>query len=175
MGQTTEFYQTIGELYGITEAIDKATAELRTATEQRVATFQERYKGLRVAMGLRMLNNYEADQLAYQGLGDFAALAELGFDLTIMIQGPPDKREKFQRLFESRGITHPFEMFPEPWNLSEYIGGGRFDVAYMADHCRGECRKAGVPMIVSREFDPYYAGVQGNLDHLDRMLQSLRS
>ena len=31
-------------------------------------------------MGLRQLNNYRTDQLAQQGLGDFTALSEFGFD-----------------------------------------------------------------------------------------------
>lgn len=173
--QTRDFYRLIGEVYGVEEAIEAAMAEPAEKAEIAVAAFKEKYGGLRVAMGLRMLNNYQADQLAYQGLGDFRAMAELGFDLTVMVQGPPDKRAKFEKLFANRGIDIPFEMFPEPWTLSEYIGDDRFDVAYMADHCRGECRKAGVPMIVSREFDPYFSGVLSNLGHLDRMLrQSLR-
>ena len=103
------------------------------------------------------------------------ALAELGFDLTLMVQGPPDKAPKFQAMFDRRGVEHPFEVFPEPWNLSEHLGGGRFDVAYLADHCRGECRKAGVPMIVSRELEPYYSGVGSNLEHLDRLLRQTLS
>ena len=117
------------------------------------------------------MNNYIADQLAFQGLGDYRALAELGFKLTLMVQGPPDRKERFAKMFERRGIHEPFEVFPEPWNLSEHLGGDRFDVAYLADHCRAEARKARVQMIVSRDLVPYYAGVGRNLDQLDQMLR----
>lgn len=171
VSQTRAFYQVIGEVYGVQAEIAQATADAEGEAQRALDAFRARYAGLRVALGLRMLNNYEADQLAYSGLGDQAAMEELGFDLTIMVQGPPDKRDKFQRLFDARGITVPFEMFAEPWTLSERIGGGRFDAAYLADHCRGECRKAGVPHIVSREFEPFFAGVPNNLRILDRVLR----
>ena len=172
--QTAEFYRLVGEVYDEVDTLTEATAELAAQARARVAGFRADHEGLRVAMGLRMLNNYAADQLAYQGLGDYRALAELGFDLTLMVQGPPDKEAKFQTLFSNRGVTHPFEVFPEPWNLSEHIGGDRFDVAYLADHCRAEARKAGVPMIVSRAMEPFYSGVDGNLLHIERMLRQTR-
>lgn len=175
VAQTDDFYRTVGEVYGVSDGIFDIVAREREAAMAAVETFKARYAGLKVAMGIRMLNNYEADQLAYMGLGDYRALAELGFDLTLMVQGPPDKAPKFQAMFDRRGVEHPFEVFPEPWNLSEHLGGGRFDVAYLADHCRGECRKAGVPMIVSRELEPYYSGVGSNLEHLDRLLRQTLS
>jgi hypothetical protein len=76
-------------------------------------------------------------------------------------------------MFERRGITHKFDMFTEPWTLSEHLGGGRFDVACLADHCRTEARKAGVPMIVSRGLEPWFDGVAHNLRHLERMLREV--
>jgi hypothetical protein len=174
--QTKQFYETIAKTYGIEAEMANAIEGPAAQAEKQLEAFRAKYAGLRVAMGLRMLNNYEADQLAYQGLGDHDAMAELGFNLTIMVQGPPDKRAKFERMFSQRGIDVPFEMFPEPWTLSEYIGGGRFDAAYLADHCRGECRKAAVPHIVSREFEPFFEGIPDNLNMLDRVLRrALRS
>jgi nitrogenase molybdenum-iron protein alpha/beta subunit len=170
LDQTRRFYAAIAEIYGVQDRMAAATAQIEEEASTALDAFRKKYAGLRVAMGLRMLNNYEADQLAYQGLGDHRAMVELGFDLTVMVQGPPDKRDKFERMFEAHGIDVPFEMFAEPWTLSERLGGGRFDAAYLADHCRGECRKAGVPHIVSRELDPFFAGVPGNLRFLDRVL-----
>jgi hypothetical protein len=58
--------------------------------------------------------------------------------------------------------------------MSEHLEAGGFQVAYLADHCRGEARKAGVPMIASRDLEPYYGGVTGNLEHLERTLRQLR-
>jgi len=173
VAQTDAYYTAVGEATGVGEALDAANAPAREAAVEALDAFRERYEGLRVALGIRMLNNYEADQLAYQGLGDFEALAELGFQLTLVVQGPQDRRDRIARLLERRGIAHPFEMFPEPWDLSGVLGGGRFDVAYMADHCRGECRRAGVPLIPSRALDPWYGGVPRYLEWLDRLLREV--
>ena len=170
---TDAFYEVLGEVTGRGDAIQAAVAPRRAAALEAVADFRSRNEGSRMAMGLRMLNNYKADQIAYQGLGDYGALAELGFAITLMVQGPPEKAPKFAALFESRGVTDPFEVFPEPWNLSEHLRGDRFDIAYLADHCRAEARKAGVPMIVSRLLFPGYEGVPRNVETIDASLRAL--
>ena len=119
-----------------------------------------------------MIINYETDQLAYWGMGDYEALREMGFNVKVMVQGPPEKREVFRKTFARYGYDMDFEIFKEPWSLSEHLDGGRYDVAYLADHCRAEAKKAGVPMIVIREFDPFYGGLPPTLDHLDHLLKS---
>lgn len=172
--QTDEFFGAIAEATGVLTALEGILEARRVAALEAVERFRQRYGGLRIALGIRMLNNYEADQLAYQGLGDFAALEELGFNITLVVQGPHDRRERIARLLDKHGIQHPFEMFPEPWDLSGLLGGGRFDVAYMADHTSSECRRAGVPHIASRTLEPWYEGVLRNLSWLDRVLSEVK-
>ena len=171
--QTTEFYRVLGRAFGCEEAIMERIEPERAAAQALIDAFAARHDGLHVALGLRMLNNYEPDQIAYQGLGDYDAFAELGFNLHLMVQGEGERADRFKQLYESRGITHPFEMFPEPWSLSEHLTGRGFDVAYLADHCKAEARKAGVPMIVSRGFEPFFGGVAANLDYLERNLRQV--
>ena len=79
-----------------------------------------------MAMGLRMLNNYRADQLAYEGLGDVEAISEMGFDLKLLVQGPPEDRfrTRFQETFDQLGCTLEFDIFPEPWGLSKRLKEG---------------------------------------------------
>ena len=75
-------------------------------------------------------------------------------------------------MFERRGITFPFELFADPWMLSDHLAGGRFDVAYLADHCRPEARKANVPMIAGRDLNAWFEGVVDNCEHFTRTLVS---
>ena len=63
--QTDEFLARIGRVYGVEEALRKAAEPYREQAVRRIALFQERYAGMHLAMGLRMLNNYAADQIAY--------------------------------------------------------------------------------------------------------------
>ncbi len=170
--QTEAFYLAIGKKYGVVEAVREAIAAAKQTAQQALEQFRQRHGGLRIAMGLRMLNNYATDQLAQQGLGDYQAFAEMGFDITLLVQGPPEKKEGFAKLFRAHDISHPFEMFPEPWTISRYLDGGRYDVCYLADHCRAEAEKAGVPMIVSRSFEPFFAGVSDNVRVVGRKLRS---
>ncbi len=170
--QTEAFYLAIAEKYDAVDAVRAAIVAPKAAAQRALEQFRDQHAGLRIAMGLRMLNNYATDQLAQQGLGDYQAFAEMGFDITLLVQGPPEKKDGFAKLFEAHDITHPFLMFPEPWTISRYLDGGRYDVCYLADHCRAEAQKAGVPMIVSRSFEPFFSGVADNLRMVSQKIRS---
>jgi nitrogenase molybdenum-iron protein alpha/beta subunit len=172
--QSLDVYRSFGEATGRTAAIEEAVAPLAQAAEHALADFRARYGGLRMAYAIRMNNNYDADELAYQGLGDFFALDELGLEMTLLVQGPPDKRDRFEKMFERRGIKLPFEMFLEPWVMADLLQAGGYDVAYLADHCRNEANKAGVPMIPTRTLDPWLGGALRNLQRFDHLLRELR-
>ena len=59
--QTVELYETIGAATGKLDAIRAAVAPLADEARRHVETFRARFGGLRIAYGLRMSNNYEAD------------------------------------------------------------------------------------------------------------------
>lgn len=172
VAQTDRFYRIVAETCGLGGKLDDYLQEQGRRAKARLEVFQKRRGKLRMAMGIRLLNNYRPDQLAYQGLGDVLALAEMGFDLTLLVQGPPEERSRkeFKSQLESLGCDLPFEVFPDPWSLSERLQAGRYDVAYLADHSREEAAKAGVPMVVSRGLAPFFAGIFHNLATLDRLL-----
>ncbi len=170
--QSERFYRLIAEAFGKQQRLEEELAGCRDDARAALESFRRRWSGVRLAMGIRLLNNYRADQLAYEGLGDAWALAEMGLDLTLMVQGPPEQeaRKRFAERLGQLGCELPFEVFPDPWNLSERLAAGAFDVAYLADHSREEAAKAGVPMIVSRGLAPYLDGIADNLALLDRLL-----
>lgn len=172
LGQSERFYGRIAEAFELTSALDAELAQRRDRARAAIKSFSSRFKGIRMAMGIRMLNNYRADQLAYEGLGDAAALAELDLDLTLLVQGPPEQqaRERFAARLAELGCELPFEVFPDPWDLSERLAAKGYDVAYLADHGREEAAKAGVPMIVSRGLKPYFAGIQENVQTLTQLI-----
>jgi hypothetical protein len=168
--QTDTFYATVGQVTDRAAAIEAATAPRRERAEHAVAAFRARFGGVRLAYGLRMNNNYNADELAYQGLGDLPALQELGFDITLMVQGPPDKRDKFAAMFARRGLDLQFEMFAEPWILGDLLAAGHFGAAVLADFARSEAQRAGIPMIPVRRLESCYSGVSDNTALLQRLL-----
>jgi hypothetical protein len=172
LAQTDRFYRIVGEACGLGVKLDEYLREQGRKAKKQLDVFGQRRGKLRMAMGIRLLNNYRPDQLAYGGLGDVVALAEMGFDLTLLVQGPPEERSRkeFKSLLASRGCELPFEVFPDPWSLSGRLQAGRYDVAYLADHSREEAAKAGVPMIVSRGLAPFFSGISRNLATMDRLL-----
>lgn len=172
LGQTRRFYRRLGEATGRLAAVEARIAPLETAAAERVAALAARARGLRLALGLRMLNNYRADQLAYDGLGDVEALAELGFEITLLVQGAPEEEARLGELLERLGCDRPFHVFPSPWELAPILREGGFDLAYLADHAREEALAAGIPMIESRDLLPFFAGIGPNLDALEALLRA---
>lgn len=172
LGQSVRFYRAIGDFFDATDVLDRALASIREAAQAQVDAFRARTASTRVAMGIRMLNNYQVDQLAYEGLGDVEALSELGFHLTLLVQGPPEQRARFEEMLSDLGVDLPFYVFPNPWNLAPLLAEGDYQVALLADHSWEEAQKAGVPMIRSRALAPLLAGVEPNLNLLTELLRA---
>jgi len=173
--QTEEFYRIIAREFAVEKIMEEIIADRRARAQEKLEAFAKRVNGIKMAMGIRMLNNYRADQLAYEGLGDVEALAEMGFDIKLLVQGPPEERmrQKFVETFEELGCTLPFDIFPEPWGIGQRLKDGGFDAAYLADHCRMEAHEANVPMVVSRELMPYFEGVETNLIRMGKTLEEV--
>jgi len=143
----------------------------RARADEIIAAFRERHRGLRLALGLRMLNNYTSDSIAFAGMAEYEFWKELGFEITLLMQGPVEKQARFAEMLAERGFDHPFEMFPEPWTLAGHLGPNRFDLAYLPDHCRAEADKAGVPMITSQRLQPWFDGVSHNIEMVESALR----
>lgn len=173
--QSVDMYAAIGDATGRRATLDAVIAPFVAEAQEHVTRFRKRFGGMRVAYGLRMANNYEADLLAYNGLGEHRFLEELGLDVTLLVQGPPDKRDRFAKMFQRRGLEIPFEMFLEPWVIHDVLGRGKYDITILADHCRNEAEKAGVPMIPTRSLDPYLESVGFNVQYLENAINSATS
>ncbi len=169
IAQTDTFYRILGEATGRTEAIQAAVSARRAEAQQAAEAARARFEHVRMALGLRLQNNYKTDLLASQGLGDRAAFVELGFDVTLLLQGPPEKRDRFMEMYARRGLDVQLEVFPDPWSIGDHLMD-RFDIAVLADHMRAECQRARVPMLVSRMMHPGYAGVARNAARLADLL-----
>jgi len=170
-----DLLRAIGKRFKAEKKVMKAAEAKKRALSKRLVAFKKRFGGLRAALGLRMVNNYRADQLAYDGLGDFAFFVEAGFAPTLFIQGPPEEkaRRHFQERLEQLGCRLPFHIFPDPFDLPKMLKAGRFDVAYLADHAKREARQAGVPLIPGRSLEPFFAGAVRNLDYIEQVLSEL--
>lgn len=172
---TIGFLDEIGRRFGVLDKMRAAYAEPAGMVRERLAAFKKRFGGLRVAVGLRMVNNYRVDQLAYDGLGDVSTFIEAGFSAHLFIQGPGDERSRkhFADRLRQLGCALPFEVFPDPFDLPPLLETLRPDVAYLADHARWETRKIGVPLIQSRSLEPLFEGALRNLDYLEKVLTEI--
>jgi hypothetical protein len=170
-----QFLDRIGERFGVEKAMQKAYEAPAEKARLRLVGFRKKFAGLRVAVGLRMVNNYRVDQLAYDGLGDLPTFIEAGFQIHLLIQGPGDdkSRKHFADRLHQLGCALPFEVFPDPFDLPPLLEKIRPDVAYLADHARWETQQTGIPLIQSRSLEPFFNGAIGNIDYFDKVLSEI--
>ncbi len=172
---TTKFLDSTGARFGVEDEVKKAYAPASTRVLKRLKTFRKRWAGLRVVVGLRMVNNYRVDQLAYDGLGDISTFTELGFDIHLFIQGPGDEksRQHFANRLAELDCRLPFEVFPDPYDLLPLLQKVRPDVVYAADHSRWETMPLGVPLIASRSLEPFFGGAVRNIEFMEKVLTEI--
>lgn len=170
---TERFYQLIADRMGV--ASERVEATLQPEIDRHVPSYvalRERVAGRKLALCIRMLKTHRADLLAYEGLTALELLRGLGFELRILVQGPPE--EEARRSFATR-LTElgygdvPFDVFRGPWELGELLRAGGFDVAVMSDVARNVVEGAGVQMIPSQAWRPLFAGMNANFELLSQV------
>ena len=170
------FYRSVAERYGVSDQMDAVLEPMVHQLSDRMNALRAETRGMRMAVAIRMLNTYQSDQLAYEGLGDLPALQEMGFEVTLLVQGPPEEstRTAFAARLAELGYDLPFTVFPGPWILGDYLVEGGFDVACVPDSSRDEAHAAGVPMISARALAPFLEGVGNNVALVERLVREAR-
>jgi len=172
--QTRRFYKIIGDHFEVGDAIQAAIQAQEAEASHAVEAFRRRHQGTTLGMTVRMLNTYRVDQLVYDGLVDLPLFEELGFEVTLLVQGPPEEAPRFRQSMRDRGVQAPLVVFPGPWMLADALRRGRFQVCCVPDSSRNTAAEAGVPMVPSRSMAPYFAGIEGNLTLLERLIKESR-
>lgn len=175
LGATERFYRSIAERFDAEDALDGVLASRLDDAHARLDAFRRTHGGARLGMAIRMLNTFQVDRMVQEGLGDLEHLREAGFDVTLLVQGPPEEGPRFASRLRDRGVDVPVQPFAGPFELGEKLAAGGFDVACVPDSSRNMIRRAGLPMISSRALRPWLGGIASNLDVLVDLVEQGRA
>jgi len=165
--QTGRYYGLVGDRLGCTEAVQAATAAVARAHDDAWLALKARLTGRVVALCIRMLKTHRTDLLAYEGLGPLELLRGLGMEVVVLVQGPPEARETFRARLEALGHADlRMEVFRGPWELGVVATDVGADAVVCSDVARKVVEEAGLPMISSSAWRPFYAGIPHNLELL---------
>ena len=173
LAASQRFYTTIDKALSLDGALLSSLTDESQRAQQAINKFRSQHGGKRMALTLRMRNTYRSDVVAQDGLGQLEAYQELGFDVTLLVQGAPDPDvvEAYGVLLRDRGLTLPFEIFPGPFFLQECLERGAYDLACVADHGLKSARSAGIPAFDSVAMSPYIGAVPRSLARLNALLE----
>ena len=144
-----------------------------TAVRRDIASFRKKYGTRRLAYALRMGSYYEADRLAYGGLGDLAFFSELGFRPMLLVQGAQDAGSRAFHADQLRrlGQRGPFLMFPDPFILLQLLRKKKFDLAYFSRNAFRDDERIDVPFVETRSLKPFLQGARVNIERVRRALE----
>lgn len=172
---TERFYATIADDLGLTDALEAAIAPVRAGGAAAVEAARSEIQGARLGMTIRMLNTYQVDRVVQMGLGDLEHLREVGFDVTLLVQGPLEEGPKFEASLRAAGVDVPCITFPGPFVLGDLLRDEGFDVAIVPDSSRNTARRVGIPMLAARSLQPWFAGVEANVGVLVDLVRQGRA
>lgn len=175
LSATDEFYRRIADAVGARYDASLVESERGPAVAS-LAEIRRSFTGLRLAYGIGSQHNFDADQLAREGLGDIPMLTEAGFEVELVIQerDRPDVHEKIRRHMRAIGLGLPYHLFYEPAVLAPVLIENRFDVAYLADFLADQCEIARIPMLPHGSLKPGYRGVVDALNLMRRVFKDVR-
>jgi hypothetical protein len=174
VGATERFYRTVAARFGAEDRVAAALGERLERARADVAAFRATHGGARLGMAIRMLNTFQVDRIAQEGLGELEHLRECGFAVTLLVQGPAEEGPRFEARLRDRGVDVPVRTFPGPFGLGEALASGGYDAALVPDSSRNTARRAGLPMISSRSLRPWLSGVGPNLRVLADLVDQAR-
>lgn len=171
---TAELYRIVAARFGARTALEGALeprlAQLQPAMERLAA----RARGRRLAICVRMSKTHRTDRLAHDGLGELPLLRSLGFEVGLLVQGPPEQapRQRFaDRLAELGHGDVPFDVFEGPWRLGQRLREGGYEIALMSDVAQNVVEEAGIRMIPAGALRPLLSGMPDNLRLIAQVLE----
>jgi len=169
------FYGAIGAGVGRHEQMAQVLHARRVAAHAQIAAWREAHGGVKLGMAIRMLNTYQMDRIVLDGLGELSHLLELGFNVTLFVQGPLEEGPRFaERLRTTWNLDLPVVPFEGPWALPDALLAHGMEVAHAPDSSRSTIRRAGLPVIASRSLKPWFSGLSHNLRALADLVAQRR-
>jgi len=173
---TARFYRAVAEAFGVRPELDRMLDPQLEDLQAGCDRLAARAHGRRLAICVRMVKTHRSDRLAYDGLGELPMLRSFGFDIGILVQGPPEDaaRARFAQRLDELGYSDvSFDVFEGPWKLGERLRRGGFVIAVMSDVAQNVVEQAGIRMIFTGDLQPLLAGMHRNMRLIGQVLDDL--
>lgn len=171
--QTEAFYRVIGEALDVEAQLEAVAAPLAAAARSQVESAADTFRGVRLGIGARMTNTARTEWIARDGLGDLDGFLELGFNVLLLVQGPPDDgaRAQIEGWLTQRGLPDVrVRMFEGPWALPNIIKEEEIAICRLPDHARTRGPEAGVATIPPGAMKPFFSGIGPNIALMRRLV-----
>ncbi len=134
------------------------------------------WKGLKLAYNIGTERNYVPYITAKNGLCEVNSFRELGFDVTLLIQGSPeaDRVLFISRLLDEMKITADFDIFVDNVSMTPALRKKAYDLVYCVGAMAEMVSPAKVPMIALGSLLTGYRGCLRNLALIENALADRR-
>ena len=143
------FFTALAARLDLSDAMAPLVAERKQDALARVQPHLERFRGAHLGYNIGTDRNYHPHRVARDGMGEAGFFEELGFEVTLLIQGSPDPERK--RLITEQlvrlGIRADFDIFMDNVAMTPALMKKHYDLVYCVDFMADMVRPTQTPMI----------------------------
>lgn len=154
------------------ETISRNRTEAAAALASRAA----QWKGKKFAYNIGTERNYNHHITAKNGLCAEIFFRELGFDITLLIQGSPEPQRRLlvSRQLRDMGITADYDIFIDNVSIAPALRKKPYELVYCVEQMAGIVRPTQVSLIGLERLKTGYRGCLYNLDLVAKALSERR-
>jgi len=170
---TDSFFLKIAAHFKRKSQMKSVIEEKRKEAFEAVARKKADWKGLKLAYNIGTDRNYIPHITARNGLCEVDFFRELGFDVTLLIQGSPepDRVLFISRLLDEMKITADFDIFVDNVSMTPALKKKNYNLVYCVGAMAEMVRPTQVPMIALGSLRTGYNGCLYNLGLIEKTLE----
>ncbi len=170
MKNTDMFLTAIASAMGLEQKMPGIIAPARKNAEKAATELRRKCTGIRMGYNIGTNRNYVPASVALDGMSEVTAFSELGFDVTLLIQGSPDDRRRklITGHLADLNINASIDIFVDNVSILPVLKKHGFGFIYCIESLSEIVRPSGTPMIGLGRLKMGYGGCIENIRLIER-------
>lgn len=172
VASTELFLNKIGSCLGVQEEIKAVVEKRRSEALNAKDAVSKKCAGREMGFNIGTERNYRPFVVAMDGLGEIGFFKELGFNITLLIQGSPDGGRKLliSQLLQKMKIEADFDIFVDNVSIATAVQKKDYDLVYCAEFMSEMIRPTGTPLIGIGRLKMGFEGAIKNYEMVEKAL-----
>jgi nitrogenase molybdenum-iron protein alpha/beta subunit len=141
---TVTFIRTIARNSGVPlKKVEEKLAAKVTAGQRTIKRAREQFKGWPLYYNIASSMDFSIINSAQEGMVYLPFFRELGFSITLLIQGNPERKNEFKAMLKEREVREPFIIFGHCGDAYKYLPDNKKALVFGSDMLKKQVQENG--------------------------------